>query len=161
MPQRPVPMCTNHHNMTKINTDRGFPYTKEESLAMHESSPITQWTEICFLLFAWFEPVPLDKRPSCIHLHHESRHPSRQFEQTLQTLTHQLHREHTHTLRNTPTPICGTVTAIRHCVCACVYVCYRVCVVWVCTCACACVPILLTTTGRILSKHRKQNKSKK
>ena len=60
-----------------------------------------------------------DTRPSCFRLYREGRHASRQSKQTLQTLTHQLHRE---------TPACITkhsnsyLARARVCVCVCVCV---------------------------------------
>ena len=89
-----------------------------------------------------------DTRPSCLRLHHESRHTSRHLKQTLQTLTHQVHHE---------TQACITkhsncCVCTRACVCVRVSARARVCVC-VCVCVCNCEKIavvVLVVSSRLL-----------
>ena len=76
-------------------------------------------------------PYPWDTRPPCFRLHHESRHASRQFEQALQTLTHQLHRETQSCIMKHSNSHLQDRNS-RHasanvCVCVCVCVCFLTC----------------------------------
>ena len=81
-------------------------------------------------------PYLWDTRPPCFRLQYEGRHALRQTKQTLQILTHQLHRA---TLKNPPTPMC---------VCVCVRV---------CMCACACVRAHSPTNSIVKHKHALRN----
>ena len=58
-----------------------------------------------------------DMRPSCFRLHHEGRPASHQSKQTLQTLTHQLHREtimHETLQLQSAVCVCARVSTISH-----------------------------------------------
>ena len=70
-----------------------------------------------------------DTRPSCLRLHHESRHTLRQLKQTLQTLTHELHHE----IQACITEHSNCCVCMRACVCMRVSARARVCV---CVCVC-------------------------
>ena len=96
-----------------------------------------------------------DTRPSCFRLHNESRHASHQFEQTLQALTHQLHRGTQTCITKHPNSVCEWLS-VRASVCASVRACVCVCV---CVCVCACVHANMCMCDHLWRKKKRKMKA--
>ena len=102
-------MCVRERELERKPKDRADSTSEKSFIPLNRIWTCTSCVCMCVReirkieLTAWGKKCPFPQRdsnlclwdahPSCLRLHQESRHTSRDLTQTLQTLTHQLHHE--------------------------------------------------------------------